>query len=640
MLAYNIPNLHNLTLNMETIVGIYNGTFRRWDDPKIKELNPNIQLPETEIIVLVRSDKSGTTYAFTNCLSSYSSEWRNTYGTFSQGLDSDRKPIFWNGTFIKFFGNTNNGMTGMVVSLYNSIGYMSVADALKSEIPYAYIKKSPGNVVKADVESVQNAIMNANGSLDIANTPGSNSYPFSSFTFFMTRHSNPTDCDAMIEFVRFVEWSLSSEVSRADTENLYMVPLDFNTIDKIKNSILKTITCKGVYVWDMYLKQLQHENQEPVDNSWMIPTYGGMGVLLAAIVTLAVLFGHQQFKVHKEILNDTWKINAAKIVIDKISVEEHKKTASTKSTTPKRAKSIKDYNEFTLADQAWLEHDHVQGIYEGTVVTLSETRIHKMSLKDKRIALFMRDQVKHINVMPFLGLTLHRLNYLVIYTGMMRGTILEVISNPKYQIQKSCIIGFCKDLAEGMKFLHKKGIVHGNLRGSNCVVDMAWNLKVTGWCENKILEPRFLDTINTDTTERITDENNARKLLWTAPELIKFNRSPSQAGDVYSFGMVVQEMLTGDEPFSELDNLPSDIITAIITCSVRPKFCPNTPTYLRRLLDATWEMDPSGRPSFANICQGLKTAYPITISVLDSIIDSFEGYVEILEQRLKGQYSS
>ena len=87
VLAYNMPNINHLNLTRDILVGIYNGTYRKWNDARIQEVNPNNIMPEAEIIVIARTDKSGTTSIFTEGLSAMDANWNSTYGKFSKGLN-------------------------------------------------------------------------------------------------------------------------------------------------------------------------------------------------------------------------------------------------------------------------------------------------------------------------------------------------------------------------------------------------------------------------------------------------------------------------------------------------------------------------------------------------------------------------
>lgn len=126
MLGFNITGTNSLNLSREHVVGIYNGSITHWNDSVIQELNPGFKLPGERIKVVARSDKSGTTEIFTSALSSFSAEWANAFGTFSSGLNSDRRPAKWNEDVISFYGFTNKGISGILLSIDYTVAYIYI----------------------------------------------------------------------------------------------------------------------------------------------------------------------------------------------------------------------------------------------------------------------------------------------------------------------------------------------------------------------------------------------------------------------------------------------------------------------------------------------------------------------------------
>lgn len=147
VLIFNIEWISQLVLTRELVVGIYNGTVNKWNDPAIVSLNPTVIMPATDIIVTGRSDSSGTTRLFTAALSSFSSAWNSTYGTFDDGLTQDHKPIRWNGSVVTLWGRSSSGMIGVVYSYQYSIGYVSVATAVVGNFTHVLLVNKAGKLL-------------------------------------------------------------------------------------------------------------------------------------------------------------------------------------------------------------------------------------------------------------------------------------------------------------------------------------------------------------------------------------------------------------------------------------------------------------------------------------------------------------
>src|SRR5258708_1087683 len=178
--AYNIPGVTTeLKFTPEALSGIFLGKITKWNDKAIAAVNPDVKLPDKDIIVVHRSDGSGTTYIWTDYLSKISPEWQSTAGK---------------GTSVKWpiglGGKGNEGVAGMIRQLPGAIGYVELIYAVQNKIPYGTVKNAAGNFVKASLESVTAAAasspkMPADFRVSINNAPGKDPYPNSSFTWLL-----------------------------------------------------------------------------------------------------------------------------------------------------------------------------------------------------------------------------------------------------------------------------------------------------------------------------------------------------------------------------------------------------------------------------------------------------------------------
>lgn len=177
VLAYNLPGIPELNLSGEILSDIYAGNIRKWNDARIKSLNPGVSLPDADIIPVFRSDGSGTTFVFTDYLSKVSKSWEETYGT-------GKSVNFPVGQAAK----GNPGVAGIIAQTVYSIGYMGSEYAFAQKIPYATLMNANGELVKPTAESISAA---ASGEIptdtrtSITHSPASGAYPISCFTWII-----------------------------------------------------------------------------------------------------------------------------------------------------------------------------------------------------------------------------------------------------------------------------------------------------------------------------------------------------------------------------------------------------------------------------------------------------------------------
>ncbi|MDP9053293.1 MAG: phosphate ABC transporter substrate-binding protein PstS [Acidobacteriota bacterium] len=224
VLAYNIPGVtSSLKLTPEAIAGIFLGEIKKWNDPKIASTNAGVKLPGEDIVVVHRSDGSGTTFVFADYLSKVSADWKSKVGA--------NTSVSWP---VGLGGKGNEGVSGLIKQTPNSIGYVELVYAVQQKMPYADVKNASGKFVKATFDSVTAAAAAAKDMPDdfrvsITNGIGDKVYPISSFTWLLipTEIQDATKKKAITDFLN---WMLTT--GQKDCQALSYAPLPKSVVAK------------------------------------------------------------------------------------------------------------------------------------------------------------------------------------------------------------------------------------------------------------------------------------------------------------------------------------------------------------------------------------------------------------------------
>jgi phosphate transport system substrate-binding protein len=230
--TYNIPGVTGaLNFTPEALSGIYLGRISKWNDPAIAGANKDISLPASDIVVIHRSDGSGTTYIWTDYLSKVNPDWKDKVGKGGS--------VNWP---VGLGGKGNEGVTGLIKQTPNSIGYVELIYAAQNKVPYGSVKNSSGAFVKADLASVTEAAaaavktMPEDFRVSITNAPGKNAYPIASFTWLLIpeKFKDTAKRDAMKNFLK---WAITD--GQSAVENLSYAKLPKEVVEKELKAINK-----------------------------------------------------------------------------------------------------------------------------------------------------------------------------------------------------------------------------------------------------------------------------------------------------------------------------------------------------------------------------------------------------------------
>ena len=199
--AYNVPEIKTeLKFTPEMLSGIYLGKITKWNDPAIAKANPGVSLPDKSIVVVHRSDGSGTTFVFTDYLSKISPEWKSRVGS--------NTSVNWP---VGLGAKGNEGVSGMVRQMDGGLGYVELIYALQNNITYGPIQNAAGSFIKASLDSTTAAAASAKmGATDfrvsITNAPGKDAYPISTFTYLLipTQWKDSTKQKAVVDFLHWM----------------------------------------------------------------------------------------------------------------------------------------------------------------------------------------------------------------------------------------------------------------------------------------------------------------------------------------------------------------------------------------------------------------------------------------------------
>jgi phosphate transport system substrate-binding protein len=237
VLAYNLPDVKDpLKLTPDVVAGIYLGDIKTWNDKKIADANPGVKLPSDAINVAYRSDGSGTTAVFTGYLAAISGPWKDKVG-------AGKSVSFPVGSGAK----GNDGVAGVIKTTPGTIGYVELAYAKQTALPYAQVQNAAGKFVTASPDSVSAAAAGVADKIpddfriSIVNAPGDGAYPISSFTYLLV-YQDATDAAKGKALAQFLWWALHDGQKLGPALDYAPLP---DAIVKKEEAKLHSLTAKG-----------------------------------------------------------------------------------------------------------------------------------------------------------------------------------------------------------------------------------------------------------------------------------------------------------------------------------------------------------------------------------------------------------
>jgi phosphate transport system substrate-binding protein len=220
VITWNLPALGDTKLKLDgaTIADIFLGKITKWNDPRLAALNPDVTLPDQDLLVVHRSDGSGTSFIFTDYLAKVSPDWQSTVGV--------GKSINWP---TGLGGKGNEGVTQQIKQVEGTLGYVELIFAVENNLPFADVQNVAGEFVTPSMESVTAAAGGVDLPADtdfrvsITNAPGAGAYPISSFTWLLVRPQHE-DAAKGAAIKQFLTWMIGDQ-AQAEAATLHYAPL-------------------------------------------------------------------------------------------------------------------------------------------------------------------------------------------------------------------------------------------------------------------------------------------------------------------------------------------------------------------------------------------------------------------------------
>ncbi|XP_066277279.1 atrial natriuretic peptide receptor 1-like isoform X3 [Branchiostoma lanceolatum] len=416
-------------------------------------------------------------------------------------------------------------------------------------------------------------------------------------------------------------------------------------------------------------EQDKRNDQNEKKTTQLVYGLSGLGVVLILATGIGV-YVRKRFTDNKK-KDGNWQIKFYDINFTAYDEKEHKKTQSLGKSEKKSFLSaasggtggVSGKSETTTrnssrssSDQDYGEQDFNEGLldfnkressnlslgrYEDNLAVVK--KIFKQHVSMSRAQLVELKVMKGINnehLNRFIGVCTERPNICYLFQYCTRGSVRDVLDNDNIEVDDMFQISFIVDIAKGMEYIHQSIIkYHGKLKSTKCVLDQRWVVKITDY---GLKEFKF----GADVLEE-PKEQEAKKMLWTAPEILRNSRSianyaTAPKSDVYSYGIIVHEILTGDMPYSSFGLNPSEVL-AKIAGGMRPPFRPMLPSsdkihpLILRIMQECWTEDPLRRPDFASVRSQLFKELKAgkNTNLMDDIIHKMETYTSKLEKMVE-----
>jgi len=363
------------------------------------------------------------------------------------------------------------------------------------------------------------------------------------------------NCSVAIELVRYAEWFLTSIQAETDALNHHMMPVSPMVVRRIQTNVFERMTCEGKPLMDL-VRQQKYEEEESL-KTWKLPVSIVTPFIFIIILVLVIYAIRQRVQYVRMLDRDDWKINFFEI--DFVVPRSRRRTGNNAAEaeeiqTPSSGNFLGRWN-----------------IHEVVTRPLSIAKVFYVNRRVKRALMSMREEVGHENIARFFGISFLNEAIYLVEQHCANGTLIDFLRDNKYGTSQSFRYVICADIANGMAYLHRQNLIHGNLSINKCHVDSRWTIKIVEWeypamydvvCRTERnqtqAEKGILHFLCSETQESGSTFSRAFRHL--APELQKDGRlyEPTRAGDVFSFGIIIQDLFINSprQELHEIDKMP------------------------------------------------------------------------------------
>ncbi|GFR89973.1 guanylate cyclase [Elysia marginata] len=351
---------------------------------------------------------------------------------------------------------------------------------------------------------------------------------------------------------------------------------------------------------------------------------GSIGLVL--IIVLSILYRNWRYE--QELASLIWKIDIREIHLQPdaaISALSMISNNGPQSTNVSLSLGPDQEQRFTK-----------MGVYRGTLVALKAIKKKSIDTSSREIKLELKQMrdLRHDNIVQFIGATIDVSGTHLVTEYCSKGSLEDILENSDLKLDDMFIASIISDILKGMNYIHSTALIsHGNLKSSNCLVDSRWVVKISDFGLNRFKAKQEMPYHG--------EHANYKRFLWTAPELLRMEKPPlggTQKGDIYSFAVVLYEILNRNGPYGDCHLTPKEIVERVKEgpsqgIPFRPSTAElNCESYFVETLILCWHEDPDVRPDFKTCRKDLRPMQKgMRSNIFDNMMMLMEKYANNLE---------
>ncbi|XP_064634710.1 guanylate cyclase 32E-like isoform X2 [Lineus longissimus] len=367
--------------------------------------------------------------------------------------------------------------------------------------------------------------------------------------------------------------------------------------------------------------------------NWTVAT---ICIISACVILIATVFACRHYLYEQKLASLTWKVDFKEIVIPDYNDEPQTIQSKAKNKVCNQY-SFLSWGPSEVSEAKPSRHVYTKmGSHKGIIVSIKHLKKKHVEM-NRTIKKELQSMLKinHDNINRFIGACVDPGNICIISVYCQRGSVYDILRNENnIDLDEMFIKSLVADLIKGMIYIHESEIVeHGNLRSTNCLVDSRWVLQISGFGLHHFK--------SVDSFECFNEDEYYSKQLWRAPELLhqpKLFWRGTQKGDVFSFAIILHELVTKGFPWGYSELSPKEIISRVKNPAEENYFRPNTAKlithdFILKCMEDCWSEDPDSRPDFKYIRIKLKPMQQgLRSNIFDNMVSLMEKYAHNLEE--------